>query len=114
MIKDFICSILRDYQRLVIARFLVAACLFGGFLIAILILAILLMLLYPPYVWCVFGGFIIVWCIALLCIYAYYRIVRAEQNARLSQVDSVEQYVNLITHTVTTIADCISRLKKHK
>lgn len=112
MIKDFFSSILGDYQRLIIARALLAACLFGGFMVAVLILAILLMLMYPPYMWCVFGGYIIIWIVSLCVLYAYFRIIRAENRARLAQLESAEYYVKLICSTVTTVVDHFGKGKK--
>lgn len=74
-------------------------------MMAVLILAILLMLLYPPYMWCVFGGFVILWAVCLLVLYGYRRIIKAEHQAQMSQLDSVERYVQVGSAIVTSVIE---------
>src|SRR3990167_10863623 len=105
MIKDFIASFLKDYQKLIVTRFLLVICFFGGFMFAILILAILLMLVYPPYVWCVFGGFVVIWLFTLLFIYGYFRIVKAENRVRQAQLESVEYGISALISAILTLIE---------
>jgi len=63
----------------------------------------LLMLAYPAYMWCVFGGFVIIWLVSLLILYAYFRIVRAENRARISSFESLETCIKLATSLVESI-----------
>jgi hypothetical protein len=107
MIREFIQTLLADYQRLIVTKFLLGFCAVGGFMFAILILAILLMLTYPAYMWCVFGGFVFLWLLSLVILYFSFRIIRAENRARLAQLDSIESYAKLLT----TVLDAFTKKK---
>lgn len=111
MIKEFLKSIIADYERLFVSKVIMIFCLVSGLMAAVLILAVLLMLSYPAYRWCVFGSFIIVWVLALLALYGYQRIVRAEQQARMTQLESIEQLVQVGTTIVTNVMEHFGRSK---
>lgn len=95
MIREFIQSLFADLQRQIATKVLLGFCLVGGFMMAVLILAMLLMLTYPPYVWCVFGGFVFVWLVILAILYVSFRLKRAENRARLAELDSIETFIKL-------------------
>ncbi len=114
MIKDFIASVLGDYRRLIVTEILLVACLLGGFLIAFLLLSIILIHVYPAYVWCVLGGFIAIWFIVLFVLYAYVRIIKAESKARLAQFQSIEHYASIFVSTIMAVIECRRKSKKRR
>lgn len=112
MLRDLFKTVIGDYERLLVSKVLLALCFVGGFMMTFLLLAILLMLLYPPYVWCVWGGFVFIWIVCVLGLCVYVRLVRAEHQARLAQWDSLEQTTRLLASTVTSVLDYFTK-KKH-
>ncbi|PHQ81554.1 MAG: hypothetical protein COB66_01945 [Coxiella sp. (in: Bacteria)] len=114
MIKDFLKSLFADYEHQLITKLLLVLCFVGGLMMAILILAMVLLLLYPPYRWCVFGGFVLIWAITLLILYGYHRITKAEQQARVSPIESLEHCTELITTAIVTIVDRLATPKRKR
>ena len=114
MIREFIKTLLADYERLLITKVLMMICLVGGFMMTVLILAILLLLMYPPYMWCVFGGFVILWAICLLVLYGYCRIIKAEHQARTTQFDSIDRYIQVATTMIVGVFEQLRKPSKKK
>lgn len=112
MQKNFFTSLIATYERLVTSRLALYIWMLGGALVVLLILAILLMLRYPPYVWCVFGGVVIIWVLGMLVGYGLMRIAYAEQQVKILQSNNLEQAVSLIASVVTTAIDYYNNRKK--
>lgn len=114
MQKNLIKSIIATYERLIASKLALCIWFVGGALLVLLILAIVLMLKYPPYVWCVFGGVVIIWVIGMLVGYGYMRLARAEQQLKLQQAGNIEQAVAVISSVVTTVIEYYKKNQKKK
>ena len=112
MIKDYLKSFLTDYQRVIVAKLLMGCCFVGGFFIVILVLATILVITYPAYVWCVLGGFIFLWLLSFLMLYGYLRIIKAESRARTLQLRSAEHYVSVLVSAIVTVLECRKKSRK--
>ncbi len=111
MEKNFFTSLIATYERLITSKLALYIWVLGGALVVLLILAIVLMLSYPAYIWCVFSGVVIIWIAGILVGYGYMRIANAERQVKMLQVNNLEQTVSIIASVVTTVID---HYKKHQ
>ena len=102
---DYIKSVMRSYERLLATKFILLLWTYGGALVVLLVLSVLLMLQYPHYVWCIFGGIAGLWIVVMSTVFIYQKIIRANHEAELYKNNPLNSITALLSLAATTHAN---------